>query len=679
LKIDDLYDSSLKYVHFKRLIVDEGHFFSTNTSSTIIVANKLVKADYRWVISGTPAKDMLGVEVDLQDPSLSNQELLEQRRHFDTRLDRAGAIESLNSLATNFLRCTPWSSASQAKDYIYRHEGGKTFSGFSSCMRRLLEGIVVKTRWEDLELELPPLTHTPVFLAPSFYDKLTANLFTLVLTANAVTSERSDNDYLFHKNNTKALLQLVRNLRQSAFFWSGFSEADVLASIENSKGYLENNRTNCTEEDREMLWEILQSTEELAQSQGWKSMTRSHEMGIFVQDWPEHSAQHWAFDDCGRPLLTGISQLLEAQKFVNERLTLEDPGEGLSGAGIRSTKVLKPSAAEPSEESQFSGIPASSVEAEPILRRKPPSSSTGRKSSPRKPPSANPKPKTSDVESTIQNFEVALPEDSPYAKAKIVGTASSKLSYLVSRILEYHQDEKILVFYSGENAAYYLGQCLELFHVEHRIYAKTLPAELKAEYVVNFQEQERIRVLLMDVNQAAFGLNICAASRIYFVNPVCRPSIEAQAIKRAHRIGQTRKVTCETLILQGSLEHKMYERSQRMTRAEHLDAKVLEDDGGIREIIQSARMLPLADTETGPGPGQMAPFMQGRSERLWCRPGWKEFADNYTDRDRPGRKRKRTAKANPNPDSDFEEPKCAVRIMEEDSGRRNPQDTPHGM
>ena len=64
IKRDELYDSPLKFLHFKRLIIDEGHFFS-NTNTAVAVANKLVTADHRWVVSGTPAKDLLGVEVDM--------------------------------------------------------------------------------------------------------------------------------------------------------------------------------------------------------------------------------------------------------------------------------------------------------------------------------------------------------------------------------------------------------------------------------------------------------------------------------------------------------------------------------------------------------------------------------------------------------------------------------------
>lgn len=51
-----------------------------------------------------------------------------------------------------------------------------------------------------------------------------------------------------------------------------------------------------------------------------------------------------------------------------------------------------------------------------------------------------------------------------------------------------------------------------------------------------------------------------------------------------------------------------------MTKAEHHNAKALEDDGGIREIIQSARAMELTPEERM-GLGQMAPLTT--SKQLW--------------------------------------------------------------
>ena len=364
LRADDLYDSPLKHLHFLRIIIDEGHFFSNNSGIAASVAEKLLKVDHRWVVSGTPAKDLLGVEVDMSSsenlwrtPATadSREAVLQQRRHFSDD-DKTGAIKSLGSLASAFLKIRPWAASDERNDlkaewdeYVFRHEGfrsrkGRTFSGFSTSLRRTLEAMVIKTQPDDVEkdVDLPPLTHEIIRLEPSFYDKLTANLFNLVLTANAVTSERTDQDYLFHKNSAKARYQLVANLRQSAFFWTGFSEDDIQASVDRSRKYLDTDDTGCAPADRQLLTTCLQAAEMVLNSAGWTSMSRSHELGLFVERWPTDSRDYWAFDITTQPLLTGMTQLLDAQYHVHSQVGEDDPSAGLAGAGITALSNTRP-------------------------------------------------------------------------------------------------------------------------------------------------------------------------------------------------------------------------------------------------------------------------------------------------------------------------------------------------
>ena len=668
----DIYESPMKQLHFKRLIIDEGHFFSSSNNTAVSVAKKLVMADHRWVVSGTPAKDLLGVEADMSvaqnavqaEARSSRDDVLDRRRNFNPKEDTSGAIKSLGMLASHFLRIRPWATEGFGErpavweEHIYRHESHRkrTFSAFSSCLRRTLEAMVVKTQPEDVEhdINLPPLSHEVIRLEPSYYDKLTANLFSIVLTANAVTSERRDADYLFHKNSAQARYQLIGNLRQSAFFWTGFSEEDIVASQKNSRGYLEKPNTTCTDRDRRLLTEALDATDSIISSLGWKALSRSHELGVFVDHWPQESADFWAFGGNSAPMLTGISQLLEAQKHVNERIGLQDPGEGLAGIGIRAMKRAEEGRREDQvarKESKPTLSKANiSLSGEPALKRRASLSSKGEKNTTKRAKTSKNGRKDSAVVAGASSGEIRgddsvndapaktatasgqpskrrwsdverseLSGDSPFSQSLIMGTTSAKLSYLTSQILKYHEDEKILVFYEGDNIAYYIAQMLELLHIKHEIYARSLAAALKSEYVVRFNEEPQDRVLLMDVRHAAHGLNISSASRIYFVNPVCRPDIEAQAIKRAHRIGQSRQVFVETLLLKGTIEEKMHERAKRMTSVEH-HVSHLEDDDGMREIIQGARLMPVMNHESS-GPGQMACLEI--PQRLWARPGWR--------------------------------------------------------
>jgi len=99
--------------------------------------------------------------------------------------------------------------------------------------------------------------------------------------------------------------------------------------------------------------------------------------------------------------------------------------------------------------------------------------------------------------------------------------------------------------------------------------------------------------MLMDIGVGAFGVDLLA-SRVYFINPVLDPQVEAQAIGRARRTSQKKSVTVETLVLRGSLEELILRRREEMTQAEQRKCKSMLDDKPIYEWIANARILPLS-------------------------------------------------------------------------------------
>jgi SNF2 family DNA or RNA helicase len=53
---------------------------------------------------------------------------------------------------------------------------------------------------------------------------------------------------------------------------------------------------------------------------------------------------------------------------------------------------------------------------------------------------------------------------------------------------------------------------------------------------------------------AACGINLTAASHIFLLEPCLNPAVEAQAIGRAHRMGQTRSVVVKRLYVKVRLQ-----------------------------------------------------------------------------------------------------------------------------
>jgi SNF2 family DNA or RNA helicase len=66
-------------------------------------------------------------------------------------------------------------------------------------------------------------------------------------------------------------------------------------------------------------------------------------------------------------------------------------------------------------------------------------------------------------------------------------------------------------------------------------------------------------VLVSQIEAGGVGLNIQAASVVILCEPQVKPSIEAQAVARAHRMGQVRTVQVHRLLIADSVDQRMLE------------------------------------------------------------------------------------------------------------------------
>jgi superfamily II DNA or RNA helicase len=74
--------------------------------------------------------------------------------------------------------------------------------------------------------------------------------------------------------------------------------------------------------------------------------------------------------------------------------------------------------------------------------------------------------------------------------------------------------------------------------------------------VADFQSGA-VPVILVSLKAGGTGLNLTAADTVILYDPWWNPAVEAQAIDRAHRIGQTNPVFVHRLVARGSIEEKI--------------------------------------------------------------------------------------------------------------------------
>jgi SNF2 family DNA or RNA helicase len=88
----------------------------------------------------------------------------------------------------------------------------------------------------------------------------------------------------------------------------------------------------------------------------------------------------------------------------------------------------------------------------------------------------------------------------------------------------------------------------------------------REEQVERFQNNDKVRVFLISLKAGGLGLNLTEADYVFILDPWWNPAVEAQAIDRAHRIGQTKKVFTYKFIMSDTVEEKILELQQRKVK-----------------------------------------------------------------------------------------------------------------
>jgi SNF2 family DNA or RNA helicase len=74
---------------------------------------------------------------------------------------------------------------------------------------------------------------------------------------------------------------------------------------------------------------------------------------------------------------------------------------------------------------------------------------------------------------------------------------------------------------------------------------------------------EAVPVFLISLKVGGSGLNLTEADYCFLLDPWWNPATEAQAVDRAHRIGQTRNVMAYRLIAKDTIEQKVMALKER--------------------------------------------------------------------------------------------------------------------
>lgn len=85
----------------------------------------------------------------------------------------------------------------------------------------------------------------------------------------------------------------------------------------------------------------------------------------------------------------------------------------------------------------------------------------------------------------------------------------------------------------------------------------------RRDLVADWQTRPDIFVFLLSTRAGGLGINLTAADTVIFYDSDWNPTVDQQAMDRAHRLGQTKQVTVYRLITRSSIEERMRQRAKQ--------------------------------------------------------------------------------------------------------------------
>ncbi|ELR15494.1 SNF2 domain containing protein [Acanthamoeba castellanii str. Neff] len=225
------------------------------------------------------------------------------------------------------------------------------------------------------------------------------------------------------------------------------------------------------------------------------------------------------------------------------------------------------------------------------------------------------KPFDSKLEKEDQKEGLAILEAAtnalPSAIEDMVAVHGSKMPHLLLFVQQLCEDDdsRIIIFSQWTRLLLLIGNLLEdhgvrtifcrgnVYQRNKAIAAFQKSVDSQPKKAAKGKEPEPLpRVLMLSLENAASGTNLTQASHIILVDPICGSrsrahAIEAQAIGRAHRLGQTQKLTVVRFLVVDTVEHETYLRNY-VTKQE--------DDDEDEQVQEPVEVTSKSKDETNP-------------------------------------------------------------------------------
>jgi non-specific serine/threonine protein kinase len=160
--------------------------------------------------------------------------------------------------------------------------------------------------------------------------------------------------------------------------------------------------------------------------------------------------------------------------------------------------------------------------------------------------------------------------------------SSVKVDELIREVTENAGNHKLLIFSQFTGMLGLIRNEFEKNTISYCYLDGSTSLNQRKEEVTRFQEDETVKAFLISLKAGGVGLNLTVADYVYIVDPWWNPAAEMQAIDRAHRIGQTRKVFAYKMICKDTVEERILQMQERKKKL--ADDLIQEDAGFVKNL-----------------------------------------------------------------------------------------------
>ncbi|ORY09922.1 SNF2 family N-terminal domain-domain-containing protein [Clohesyomyces aquaticus] len=141
-------------------------------------------------------------------------------------------------------------------------------------------------------------------------------------------------------------------------------------------------------------------------------------------------------------------------------------------------------------------------------------------------------------------------------------TDSGKLAKLDALLKELKKnDHRVLLYFQMTRMIDLMEEYLTYRGYKYCRLDGSTKLEDRRDTVADFQSRPEIFIFLLSTRAGGLGINLTSADTVIFYDSDWNPTIDSQAMDRAHRLGQTKQVTVYRLITSGTIEERIRKRA----------------------------------------------------------------------------------------------------------------------